>query len=383
MTITLNDMKDQLLTFDAVYSRLEATEPLSDILIDSTSKTSFRLMPSWNETAKNAPADELVEAYITVNGTEYQFNKEGILYATSLIGLKASYVLKTPANFIESQLNYWFNTGLEESAHKMLVVKDVASAFIRPTLVPFSNIELLESVHSGINNFYGETEVFADYKFNHSLQRTDIRLIVPRQMRTITGTDMADVPTGSQDVWSSGISLTNSLSGKSQTSMDAYLFRWWCTNGAIAENSEVGNWNRKTNGQTEDSVYEWAALTVEDVLSGIERNYDSIQKLVTIKPKGVTADVLEGIFKDNKVPVSQRESITNDVISSNTINMYSIMNAITSQANNPTLAPDRVDKLMRIGGGIPDHYFDPIKSRIFHQGQVAGPDAENPYLVTN
>jgi hypothetical protein len=375
-------MRDHLITFDDVIERLQATEPFTDVLIDSTSNASFKLELSWAEVAKNSGMTDLVPAYITVNDKEYQFTKEGILQATSQIGLKSSYVLKTPPHYIEAQLNYWFNSGLGDSVHKLVVVKDSASAFIRPTIVPFSNIELANSIYDGIQQHFGtDTTVLADFKFHNSLNRTDIRFIVPTTLKVIRDSNMVDVPEGSQDVWSTGISLGNSLTGKVQTSIDAYLFRWWCTNGATRTLDEVGVWNRRSNGQSEDSVYEWAANAVDDVLGGMEGAFDKLQSLTKIRPKSNTADVLSTIFSTHNVPVGNRESITNSVISANEITMYSVMNAITEQANNPTLSPERVDKLMKIGGTIPEHYFDDTKAKIFRQGQNAGPEAPNPYLV--
>jgi len=384
MTITLTQMKEQLISFDDIIKRLENTEPLDSVVIDSSSRAKFRLEPDWAETAKELGMTEAVSAFVTVDGTEYQFTKEGILQATSLVGLGTAYVLKTPSNLIEMQLNYWFSSGLQDAAHKMVVVKEKASAFIKPTITTFSNVELAHSIYDGIQDFYGTgTEVLGDYKFFNSLNRTDIRFIVPRQMKIMQDTNMLDVPGGSKDVWSAGINLTNSLTGKNgiKTGIESYLFRWWCTNGAITENGDVGMWNRRTDGQSEDAVYEWAANAVEDVLGGMESLFDSVQALAYLKPKGSTSDLLNDLYSSNKVPVSQRLSITNDVVSANEVTMYSIMNAVSQQANNPTLTPERVEKLLRVGGSLPSHYFDSTKAKVFAQGQTAGPQAPNPYAM--
>lgn len=382
MTLTLKDMRSNLISYDEVINRLQKTEPLSSEIIDSTSTTNIQLAEDWAEETKNSGMTDLVPATISVNGTEHQFTKEGILQATSLIGLRSAYVLKTPKKYIEEQLNYWFNSGLGEAAHKLVVVDGAASAFVKPTIVSFSNLELAQSVLDGINQFYGkEVEVLADFKFLNTLNRTDVRFIVPTALSAMRDTNMADVPPGSMDVWSSGINMTNSLTGKSKTSVEAYLFRWWSTSGAIRENDDVGTWNRKHGGQQEDTVYEWASTAVTDILSDIESLIASVQSLNKVKLKGATADVLKKVFTDHKVPVTQQNTIQDTLISANEITMYSLMNAVTTQANNPTLAPERVDKLMRIGGSLPEHYFDDTKARIFAQGQAAGPDATNPFLV--
>ena len=382
MTVTLAQMRSQLLTFDQVVERLQQTEPLSSTVIDSTSPASVHLESGWAEEAKGLGMTDLIPATITVDGKEYQFTKEGLLQATALIGLRAPYVLKSPAKLIEDPLNYWFNSGLADAAHKLVIVKDAASAFVRPTIASFSNIQLAEAVLDGIRQVRGnDVQVLADYKFLNSLNRTDVRFIIPTDMKIMEDTNMIDVPSNSKDVWSAGISLTNSLTGKSKTAIEAYMFRWWCTNGAIREHDDVGTWNRKMNGQEEDSVYEWATQAVDEVLGGMDRTFESIQALNNIKLKGATADVLKKVFTDHKVPVTQQNTIQETLINSNEITMYSLMSAVTEQANNPTLDPSRVDKMLRIGGSLPDHYFDDTKAKIFTQGQQAGPDATNPYLV--
>lgn len=382
MTVTLEQMRSTLQTFDQAITRLNQTEPLTSAVIDATNPAKVRIDKDWAEEAKSAGMTDRVGAYITVDGKEYQFTKEGILQATSLVGLRSPYVLKSPSWLIEDPLNFWLSSGLEEAAHKLVIVKDAASAFVRPTISSFSNIELAESIRDGIRNQRGsDVEVLADFKFLNSLNRTDVRFIIPTDLKLMRDTNMIDVPESSQDVWSTGISMTNSLTGKSKTAIEAYMFRWWCTNGAIRENDEVGTWNRKLSGQEETAVYEWATQAVDDVLGGMDGIFESIQALNNIKLKGATADVLKKVFTDHKVPVTQQNTIQENLINSNEITMYSLMNAVTEQANNPTLSPDRVDKMLRIGGSLPDHYFDDTKARIFQQGQTAGPEATNPYMV--
>lgn len=382
MTVTLAQMRSQLLTFDQAIEKLQKTEPLASEVIDATNPAKVRLADDWAENAKGADMTELVDAYITVGGKEYQFTKEGILQATALVGLRSPYVLKSPSRLIEDPLNYWLGSGLGDASHKLVLVKDAASAFVRPTISSFSNIQLAESILDGIRNVRGnDVEVLADFKFLNSLNRTDVRFIIPSDLKVMQDTNMIDVPADKPDVWSTGISMTNSLTGKSKTAIEAYMFRWWCTNGAIREHDDVGSWNRKLSGQEEMAVYEWAAQAVDEILGSMDGIFDSIQALNNIKLKGATADVLNKVFTDHKVPVTQRNTIQENLINSNEITMYSLMNAVTEQANNPTLSPERIDKMLRIGGSLPDHYFDDSKARIFQQGQQAGPDATNPYMV--
>ncbi len=77
--------------------------------------------------------------------------------------------------------------------------------------------------------------------------------------------------------------------------------------------------------------------------------------------------------------MTQRSLITEAMIGVEERTMYSLMNAIIETANEAGLDPDRVDRMMRIGGYVPSATFDNVKARIFAEGQEAGPEAPNKY----
>jgi hypothetical protein len=377
--VTLDQMRDRLLTIPDVEKVLTATEPLTSQQITKDSKVTFKMTDGWNADLEDVPDTEPVGVLMTIDGTERQMTKEGALMAAANVGLPGAYVRKAPADLIEPHLNYWYAN--PEKEYTALAVGEKISAFTRPTLVPFSNLDLLDSALTGIRQQYGQdTEVLADYKIFNTLTRTDMRLIVPEHQRTITGGGMADVPEGESDIWSAGIHLANGLTGKRRTSIDAYLFRWWCTNGSQTTLSDVGTWSRRTNGQEQD-VYLWAQETVDEILGGMEERFTSVQALTSLNLAGNTADVLRQIFSEHDVPVTQRNQITDALLESETLTMYSVMNAITRTANAGGLSPERIDSLLRIGGSIPTATFDTIKAKVWAEGHTAPEQASNPYAI--
>ena len=174
--------------------------------------------------------------------------------------------------------------------------------------------------------------------------------------------------------------LSNSLTGKTPTSVDAYLFRWWCTNGATTTMADVGTWSRRGHGQS-DEVYIWAQEAVDEVLGGMEHRFNEVQALTSVNLAGNVADILREIYEQYEVPVSQRRDITDSLLESETLTMYSVMNAITSLANNPDLSPERSDRLMRIGGSLPRATFDTVKAQVWNEGHTADPAQPNPYAI--
>lgn len=357
---------EKLLPLEEVYTALSATEPLTTEFLSNDAKIKFQIQPDWAVDFDNLSDTDGVDAEISINGKSTQLSKEALLLAASNVGISKAYTRRTPAHLIEDNLNYWYGGGMGDKAYNMLVVKDVASAFIAPTKAPYSNVELLESTMDGISNEYYSSEVMADYKFNHSLQKTDVRLILVEDQR----------PIGS-DTWSPGIHISNSLIGKTQTNVEGYMFRW--TNGSGATAALGMPWNRRHEAASEVDVYEWARMTTQDVLKDNNKSFEDVDALTHLDISNNTVEILRDIYSEFNVPVTQRSLITEAMIAVDERTMYSLMTSIIQTANEPGLDPERVDRMMRIGGYVPSATFDNVKARIFAEGQEAGPEAPNKY----
>lgn len=379
-TVTLKQMQDKLISLDTLTRVLQKTEPISRDHISSDSKVQFRLGKSWAEGIEAMAPEEGLDAALTIDGTERQLTKGGLLQAAGKVGLSSAYIRSHPSHLIEGLLNYDFGSGMGESEYSVLSVADKVSAFTRPTVVPFSNLQLLESAVEGIRQRRGDVPIFADYKVGNTLKRTDIRLIIPGEERVMQDTGMDDVPEGKDDVWLSGLHISNSLTGESQTALEAYMFRWWCTNGATTTLEGVGSWNRKIQGQ-QDDVYAWARDQVDSILGGLEYRFDQVQALTQLDVTGNLNDIMLEIFRQYEVPVSQRNAVAARLERLERLTMYGIMQAITEVANEHDMEDRRRDRLMRIGGAIPTETFDTLKAKVWREGHAADAEARNPYEI--
>jgi hypothetical protein len=383
MMVTLDDMRSKLLTLDQVEEKVAATEPLNQTHVSADDKILFQFDPQWAIGFEDKDGTSVVDAVIRLNGNDHILTKDAVLQAGAAFGLPGKYAARLPHNLLEAQLNYWFASGMGDKAFNMLSTgaDQRVAAFTRPTINPFSNRLLIEEVVRGIHERYGDgVEILADYKFNHSLVRTDVRFVIPEAIRLIAGGGMGDVPAGEQDQWAGGIHLTNSLIGKSQTKLETYLFRWWCTNGATTQMADVGTFSRRGEHEEQD-VYEWASNAVDEVLGGLETQFDQVQALTQLSVEGNAADIVGDIFDRYRVPVSQRQDVLNTLMDAESLNLYTVMNAITQTANEEDLSPDRVDKILRIGGAIPGATFNSLKAQVWAEGHLADPEAPNPYEI--
>jgi hypothetical protein len=262
--------------------------------------------------------------------------------------MKQSNLDTAPGWLTQRNLNYWYQEGLTGQDFQLLMTGGAVAALTTKSTVPFSNVRLLEQVVLGLQERFGLTEILVDYKFNHALNETNVRLILPEVARTLvdTGTD--------DDTWSLGIQLRNSLMGTKQTEVSGYLFRWWCTNGATSTHSTASEvWNRKTGGQDPEKVYDWARKSVDNVLGGLEGALDEVQALAYEDITGQLHVTAQDIMTQYDIPLAQRNRIEQILLDEPTDTMYSLLQAITAAANELGMNPADVARLLRVGGDIP------------------------------
>jgi len=350
LTILIDDVKDKLLTLDTVRETLAATEPVRAYDFEvGGNQVAFKLTEGFNHELKATQADAPLEGFVTVSGTELQLTPDSLYGLAGEAFMTKGFVQNYPAEVIEDALNHQYNSGLTGKDFKILAVGNrKAAAITRGALQPYSNLRFLEIALEAIEKKYGSGEVWADYKFVHNLKQTHLRLIVPEHIRVMqnTGTE--------NDTWSAGLQLKNSLNGDEQTEINAYLFRYWCTNGAIdTMNASNSVWSRRGAVGKGDAVFDWAKDAVDEALSGLEGSFDAVQSLTDVSIEGTAVEALRGVFDTFKIPQAERNRITSTMVNEDTLTMYSLMQAVTQAANSADVKPHIVDSLMRAGGEIP------------------------------
>lgn len=341
-SVSIEDMRSQLLTVDEVRERLAATEPLSEIPF-TAGAAHMRLEDGWG--AKSVPLTGYTDAYLRMqDGAEFQLTKQAALEVGAAVGIPRKIQEDSDPSVMAPLINWRLRERLDTRELKALGHDGKVLAVTRGTVSPFSNLALLDVIVAGLEKKYGEGEILADYKFHHDLEHTGLRLIVPGYRRVITGTSVAD------DTWSTGIDFANSLVGLRQLEVNGQLFRWWCTNGCTDTLHAVGGLSRR--GTTQDDALEWAAATVEEVLGGLEPMLDHVQELTTQPVAGDVRSILDGLFADYRIPSRDRHRVIEHMADDQEMTAYSLMQAVTMAANLDGV-PDRDrQRLMRMGGGI-------------------------------
>jgi hypothetical protein len=130
------------------------------------------------------------------------------------------------------------------------------------------------------------------------------------------------------------------------------MFRYVCTNGATTEHSASAK-HRRQRGEDLDEVYQWVSDEVDAILGSLEGEMQAVEALTNMKLEGEVAATLQNLFEQFRVPVGARERITAELVESDDISAYGVMQAVTEAANDTELSAGEVARLMSVGGSIP------------------------------
>ncbi len=209
---------------------------------------------------------------------------------------------------------------------------------------PISNLMLLEQmVKATTERFSGrETplDIWVDARMSHTLRQTSIRLILP-QVHSAIGDDQ----------WSLGLSLRNSLTGQSSTSIDGYLYHQAGRFGLIDATAKSAPITRRKDA-TDDEVHAWVADAVDEAFNGQDDTIGYLERAAEVELDRLSI-VLRDIFEHYRVSLQHRQRIIERVEEAQAVSMYTIINAVAETATDDGLEPSAVDHLMRIAGDLP------------------------------
>lgn len=365
MSITVDDMRHKLLTVEQARTRLGATEPVHSYHFQTGNAVRFSVDAGWQHGLKAKADDDPVSAWVHLgrgsSAVSLQLTKDAVLDAAARCGLPRTYLAQIPARLAEDQLNYWFHEdgmalrGKGRTAERdlqVVVVAGKAIAWTKAAHTPYSNLRLLDEALAGIAERCPGDEVLVDYKFAHSPKHTRLRLIIPGRVRRITGTGVSD------DAWSVGVQLSASLLGETGIGLEGYLFRWFCTNGAIDTTANVdGGYLKRNRPVAEtDEGYQWVRTSTVSTLDRLDASLDAVQELVNVPVEGDLKHVLRDVFLRRQIPSGARSKIIETLAGypdTHQLTMYDLMNAITQAANDPAMQLNDADRLMAVGGELP------------------------------
>lgn len=353
MTATMEKtLAEDNMLLDSFIQILATTENMSSLTVpmDGTGgSVAFGLPAGWNVGLADKGPQEKTEAILAYSGQTYGMTKESILGAAHAFGLSPAYVAKTPGVLIQSHLNYWA-THSPEVALKFLTKNDQTLAVTKDSIKPFSNLLLLEQaldqIYEAFPDLPGEeNDVVVDVKSHHELHVTNIRLIVRAHTFPMEG---------SGHLWSPGLQIRNSLTGRHPLSVSSYLYSWDTNSGVVMPNAE-GRYNRKFNGQEIENVLEWTKQACAHALAVVDHEAEILSNLGLEDIHDAVGKVLADVFKSFKIPLKVRGDVMDHIIQTEDQTYYGIVNAVSQTANNKGLPEQFVTNVLEAAGEIAAH----------------------------
>lgn len=345
MTITEDETKaDTLLSEDALFNLVSSTASLKSVYLQmdgSEHSPEFVLPPGWNVGLNDKDPLESTEAKMLMDGSQYTLSKEAALGIAHAVGMTPAYVTKTPGVLIANHLNYWAKHS-PDLGLKMLVKDTTALTVMKQSIVPFSNIELLERALESLGEALQveSDEIYGDPKSYHDLHTTSLRLV----------SDKLKFPMG-DDFWLGGIQIRNSTVGKFPLSVHGYLYRKGEEN-ALIMHTGAQRYNRKIQGQDEFEVLQWLADAIKEIVEVLDHEANVVNSLREESIADAVAIVTADACKTYKIPLKVRTTMTDNLIESGDLTYYGLINALTETACDEDLPEHYVTTIMEIGGAL-------------------------------
>ena len=324
-----------VLTLEDMVKWLDATEDMASVTLKmdgSNGLAVFALAPGWNVGLADVDPQDPVDVEMQYNGIDYTLSKEAVLSIAHAVGLPPAYVTRTPGLLIGTHLNYWAKH-MPDVDLKLLI----SSAADKPRvltatkggIVPFSNVGLMVAAMDGLHEAVPEASEAFDVNSYHGIHSTGIRVFDKVVSHVIDGED-----------WSFGLQVLNSLTGKHPLSVGLYL-RNHTLNSGLVHYSDLSKYNRKIMGQDEFEVMHWVTNTSNDLLQSAAHEFEILESLKEESIADAVVPVLSDIFKNYKVPLKVRQVVMDNLIESEDLTYYGVVNAL--------IKASAVD-------GLPDHF---------------------------
>jgi hypothetical protein len=346
-----------MLTVAEARTVLAATEPIEAVTFwtgDPGIEVTYG--KGWYE----AGPLEAAPAWLTVpDGTVYQLTRQAADQLGSTAKVNKKFQEFLPPALLSAVVTWALREGLEERELKLFIAgtgrsaddtEDVplAVAQTRATIVPFSNLRLLDIVLLAVRSELGNEaadSALVDYKLYHDLEHTSFRVVVPAAQTVLAATGDTD------DAWCFGIEVTNSLIGFKQTVISGYLFNFASTAGITDVEHSAGGFNRRGSGP--EDVYAWAAESATDILSRLEEAFNGLEVIAAAPLPRDYQRVLAQLFRDSPVSkelklhiISALEETPGD------LRMYDLATAAAVTANLPGSTWRDVRSLHDLAGHI-------------------------------
>lgn len=256
------------------------------------------------------------EISLVYNKREIQLEPSAIESLTSRIGMPKTYLKKIPKEQIPTlvlpHLNFWYSEQFADQTMRLLSINDRAIMVSPRTNNRY--VKISEVVHA-IERQLGKENVVGYHKpWLHNWENVEFSVVTPKT---------AEVKEG--DPMNAGIRIQHNLLGTGPSRLTAYMFRQWCSNGAITMDN-LDTWSSRNN---EEDFSLWIQKSTREAGLVFNKEISRLKKLIEIPTNGNSADILTGVLEGSGVPQNLQTEVRNTFIDENVENLYDVYNILT------------------------------------------------------
>lgn len=320
----------------------EKTKP-SDLKLISREEVSKILAPTENLTFTDLkPGDDIEvnfhgnkdEPVVTIGNNELRLTPKSLFDSAHCIGLTQKYTTKCPADLLFGNMNYFFGNGMKKpirAISKDDVLLSMTKDRVKTRTVSNERLLGLAEQRIGLDHIVGYHQTYSD------LNNSTVAIVTDHSFEPVN-----------RDTLFGGIKISNSITGQEVIEISPYIFRQWCSNGAITADA-LGKYTRKKH----DNLDNWFNEIIEGANSTLDKEFERIRHLTSISVKGHLSETISGIGKDRRLSGKIIEQVFDQATSENAETMYDVYNAFTWVASHDSdLTPTAVSRLQWIAGAV-------------------------------
>lgn len=231
------------------------------------------------------------------------------------IGFPRPYLKKVPKEEYPSlllpHLNYWYQNALAGGRIRLLNIEN-RTIMVVPK-ADFEHVKISDVI-TATERQLGKNLVAGYHKLRITPEAFCFSIITSKEVELKKG-----------DLFNAGIRVNHSLTGATSTSLSAYLFRQWCSNGATTED-KLETWHRRNSS---DDLETWLQKSIIGANQAFDKETKRVEALLQIPTDGHTAEVLNSVLDQSSVPQGLQREVRSTLLDRDPETLYDIYNALT------------------------------------------------------
>ena len=301
----MSDEQLKLMTRDQVLAVLAPNEKLThvDVTLGKDKDIFFKT------------ADQDGAPVVTLPDGEHPMTSGGLYEAARSVGIPETYSRKCPFDLLYQNLDHWYRGGNATGKLRFLLHEGTVVG-VNPNHPQYYNTsELLGAAEEVI----GAEHILGYHQVSSNLEFARVCVVTDHVFEAVSG-----------DALHGGLDIQNSIIGQYKIEITPYIFRQWCSNGAITSEN-ISQWSHRNDGDT--PIGPWVRNATSSAFSGLNAEFQRIHHLTEVGVEGHVPDTLASIFRRFNIPVRIQKEIVGEAAAQNNgagpQTMYDLWNCLT------------------------------------------------------